>query len=157
MQTSNAVENLIKSKVSLAPMAGRIGNVEVKSCVALAPMAGITDMPLRQLIRKFSSDCLLTTEMISSEYLAQTLNGRSGVEILKRDDNHSPISYQISGHKPHLMNMSAQALTPLADMIDINMGCPVKKVVGGQDGASLMRNHLLYQLLIRLCSIRQVL
>ena len=112
----------------------------VQSRVSLAPMAGITDYVLRSLIRRYSKSALLTTEMISSEYLAQTLNGRSGVEILKRDENHSPISYQISGHKPHLMNQAAKFLNDYADMIDINMGCPVKKVVGGQDGASLMRN-----------------
>lgn len=112
----------------------------IKSKVSLAPMAGITDYVLRSIVRKYSKDCLLTTEMISSEFLAQTLNGRSGTEILKRTEDHSPISYQISGHKPHLMNLAARTLTPLADMIDINMGCPVKKVVGGQDGCALMRN-----------------
>ena len=112
----------------------------IQSKVSLAPMAGITDYVLRSLIRRYSKSALLTTEMISSEYLAQTLNGRSGIEILKRDENHSPISYQISGHKPHLMNQAAMYLNNCADMIDINMGCPVKKVVGGQDGAALMRN-----------------
>ena len=112
----------------------------IQSRVSLAPMAGITDYVLRSLVRKYSKSCLLTTEMISSEYLAQTLNGRSGTEILKRDENHSPISYQISGHKPHLMRKAAEFLTQFADMIDINMGCPVKKVVGGQDGCALMRN-----------------
>ncbi len=108
--------------------------------VSLAPMAGITDYVLRTLVRRYSPDALLTTEMISSEYLAQTLNGRSGVEILKRDEDHSPISYQISGHKPHMMRQAAEFLSQYADMVDINMGCPVKKVVGGQDGAALMRN-----------------
>lgn len=112
----------------------------IQSRVSLAPMAGITDYVLRSLVRKYSSNALLTTEMISSEYLAQTMNGRSGVEILKKDDNHSPISYQISGHKPYMMKQAAEFLNNYADMIDINMGCPVKKVVGGQDGAALMRN-----------------
>ena len=74
--------------------------------------------------------------MISSEFLAQVKGG----DIIKRDDNHTPISYQISGHKPHLMRAAAEYLTPMADMIDINMGCPVNKVVKGQDGCSLMRN-----------------
>ena len=120
--TNNRVSHLIQSRVSLAPM------------------AGITDYVLRSLVRKYSSNALLTTEMISSEYLAQTMNGRSGVEILKRDTNHSPISYQISGHKPYMMKQAAEFLNNYADMIDINMGCPVKKVVGGQDGAALMRN-----------------
>ena len=112
----------------------------IKSRVSLAPMAGITDYVLRSLIRKYSKTCLITTEMISSEFLAQTLQGRSGTEILKRDLNHSPISYQISGHKPHLMNLAAKTLSPTADMIDINMGCPVNKVVKGQDGCALMKN-----------------
>lgn len=115
----------------------------IQSRVSLAPMAGITDYVLRSLVRKYSSNALLTTEMISSEYLAQTMNGRSGVEILKKDNNHSPISFQISGHKPYMMKQAAEFLNNYADMIDINMGCPVKKVVGGQDGAALMRNQSL--------------
>ena len=83
----------------------------IQSKVSLAPMAGITDYVLRTLVRRYSKNALLTTEMISSEYLAQTLNGRSGVEILKRDENHSPISYQISGHKPEIMRKAAEFLT----------------------------------------------
>lgn len=121
----------------------------IQSRVSLAPMAGITDFVLRNLVRKFAPTALLTTEMISSEYLAQTLNGRSGGEILKREKNHSPISYQISGHKPHLMYQAAKFLDNYADMIDINMGCPVKKVVGGQDGAALMRNPALASELVK--------
>lgn len=121
----------------------------IKTGVSLAPIAGITDYVLRSLVRKYSTDSLITTEMISSEFLAQTLKGRSGTEILKRDENHSPISYQISGHKPDLMKLAAQTLSPLADMIDINMGCPVKKVVGGQDGCSLMRNPKLASDLVK--------
>lgn len=108
----------------------------IQSKVSLAPMAGITDYVLRRLVRKYSKNALLTTEMISSEFLAQVKGG----DITKRDTDHSPISYQISGHKPHLMRAAAEYLTPFADMIDINMGCPVNKVVKGQDGCSLMRN-----------------
>lgn len=108
----------------------------IKSKVSLAPMAGITDYVLRSLVRKYSPNCLLTTEMISSEFLAQTKE----TEIIKRNADHSPISYQISGHKPLLMNSAAKFLSTYADMIDINMGCPVNKVVKGQDGCALMRN-----------------
>ena len=121
----------------------------IQSHVSLAPMAGITDYVLRSLVRKYSPNCLLTTEMISSEYLAQTLNGRTGTEILKRDENHSPISYQISGHKPHMMRQASEFLSQYADMIDINMGCPVKKVVGGQDGCALMRTPKLAEDLVK--------
>ena len=121
----------------------------IQSHVSLAPMAGITDYVLRSLVRKYSPNCLLTTEMISSEYLAQTLNGRTGTEILKRDENHSPVSYQISGHKPHMMRQASEFLSQYADMIDINMGCPVKKVVGGQDGCALMRTQKLAEDLVK--------
>lgn len=117
----------------------------IESKVSLAPMAGITDYVLRSLVRKYSSDALLTTEMISSEFLAQNVQ----TEITKLDDNHHPIVYQICGHKPHLMKFSSEYLTQFADMIDINMGCPVNKVVKGQDGAALMRNPSLAADLVR--------
>lgn len=127
MHNNNKVSELIKSKVSLAPM------------------AGITDYVLRGLVRKYSPACLLTTEMISSEFLAQNVE----TEITKLDKNHHPIVYQICGHKPHLMNYSARYLSQFADMIDINMGCPVNKVVKGQDGSALMRNPSLAQDLVK--------
>lgn len=108
----------------------------LKSKVSLAPMAGITDYVLRSLVRKYSKDCLITTEMISSEFLKQV-----PVSVISKiDKNHHPIAFQISGHKPELMYNAARLLSNDADIIDINMGCPVNKVVKGQDGASLMRN-----------------
>ena len=111
----------------------------IASKVSLAPMAGITDYVLRSLVRKYSSDALLTTEMISSEALTQVKD----VVITKRDKNHSPISYQLSGHKPEMIANCAKYLENFADMVDINMGCPVKKVTGGNDGCALMRNDRL--------------
>lgn len=114
----------------------KIGNLTLKSRVSLAPMAGITDYVLRCLVRKYSKNSLLTTEMISSEALMQIPDAK----ILKKDKNHSPIAYQLSGHKPELMAKAAKILENHADIIDINMGCPVNKVVKGQDGCALMRN-----------------
>jgi tRNA-dihydrouridine synthase B len=108
----------------------------ISSKVSLAPMAGITDYVLRSLIREHSKTCLLTTEMISSEALTQVKD----TDIIKRDENHSPISYQLSGHKPQMIAQCAKYLQKHADMIDINMGCPVNKVVKGTDGCALMRN-----------------
>ena len=108
----------------------------ISSRVSLAPMAGITDYVLRSLVRKYSKTCLLTTEMISSEALTQVKD----TVITARDDNHSPISYQLSGHKPQMIASCAKYLEEFADMIDINMGCPVNKVVKGTDGCALMRN-----------------
>ncbi len=83
--------------------------------------------------------------MISSEALTQVKD----TDIVKRDENHSPISYQLSGHKPKMMADSAEYLQRYADMIDINMGCPVNKVVKGTDGAALMRNIDLAQEIVR--------
>ncbi len=111
----------------------------LKSRVSLAPMAGITDYVLRSLVRKYSKSALLTTEMISSEALTQVKD----VVITKRDSDHSPISYQLSGHKPEMIANCAKYLEQFADMVDINMGCPVKKVTGGNDGCALMRNDRL--------------
>ena len=118
MQDKNKVQALISSRVSLAPM------------------AGITDFVLRSLGREYSKNCLLTTEMISSEALTQVKD----TDIVARDQDHSPISYQLSGHKPKMIAECANYLQKYADMIDINMGCPVNKVVKGTDGCALMKN-----------------
>lgn len=117
----------------------KIGSVEFASCVSLAPMAGITDFCLRQLIRKFSPNCLLTTEMISSEMLMQNRPDEHE-KILAFKENEYPLAFQISGHKPAMMAKAAKILQAKgANIIDINMGCPVKKVVCGGDGSALMR------------------
>lgn len=127
----------------------KIGNVEIKSCISLAPMAGITDMPLRQLIRKYSPNCLLTTEMISSEMLMQNRPDEHQ-KILIKKENENPIAYQLSGHKPTMMAKAAQILEKVgADIIDINMGCPVKKVVCGGDGSALMRTPQIAQDIVK--------
>ena len=117
----------------------------ILSRVSLAPMAGITDYVLRSLIRENAPSALLTTEMISSEFLTQIKGG----DIIMRGDNHSPISYQLSGHKPKMIADCAKYLEEFADMIDINMGCPVNKVVKGTDGCALMRNPDLAQEIVR--------
>lgn len=114
----------------------RIGNVIINSRVSLAPLAGITDFVLRQLIREYSKTCLLTTEMISSEALVQ----RPDCNIAFTNENEAPAAFQIEGHKPELMAKSAKILESKASIIDINMGCPINKIVKGNDGCSLMKN-----------------
>ena len=114
----------------------KIGNVVINSRVSLAPLAGITDFVLRQLIREYSSTCLLTTEMLSSEALVQ----RPDANIAYTNGTEEPAAFQIEGHKPELMAKSAKILEDRATIIDINMGCPIKKIVNGNDGCSLMKN-----------------
>lgn len=113
--------------------------------VSLAPMAGITDLVLRDLVREYSKTCLITTEMISSE----GLNNVHDCAIIRKSDTDSPVAYQISGHKPELMAKAAKFLESRADIIDINMGCPVKKVVCGNDGSALMKTPELAQDIVR--------
>ena len=127
-----------KDLISLKPQNSsiKIGDLKINSKVIAAPLAGITDFVLRSLIREFSKDCLVTTEMISSEGLAQ----REICPISYTNNQESPISFQISGHKPYLMAKTAEKLTPKADIIDINMGCPVNKIMKSTDGCALMKS-----------------
>lgn len=113
--------------------------------VSLAPMAGITDYVLRNLIREHTKTCLLTTEMISSEGLKHVHD----CNIIKKSPTDSPIAFQICGHKPELMAQAAKFLEGRADIIDINMGCPVKKVVCGNDGSALMKTPKLAQDIVK--------
>ncbi|OGH94417.1 MAG: tRNA dihydrouridine synthase DusB [Candidatus Melainabacteria bacterium GWA2_34_9] len=112
----------------------KIGNLQLKSKVVAAPMAGITDTVLRQMIRMFSKDCLLMSEMLSSE----ALKFNKEQKILLYDKIENPLSFQVSGHKPDLMAEGAKKLEPFAQIIDINMGCPAPKIVKNGDGVKLM-------------------
>lgn len=112
-----------------------INDLKINSIVMAAPLAGVTDVVFRNILRLFNTDSLLVTEMISSEALQQNKPQR----ILDVTDNDPPIAFQLSGHKPHLMQKSALRVEPLADIIDINMGCPVPKLAKSGDGSGLMR------------------
>lgn len=113
----------------------KIGNVELKSNMILAPMAGITDSVMRQMIRGFSPECLVMSEMVSSEGLRMNPD-RS---IIQFDEQEQPLCFQISGHKPHLMAEAAKILESTSTVIDINMGCPAPKIVKNGDGSALMK------------------
>lgn len=114
----------------------KIGNVELNSNVILAPMAGITDSVLRGLVREFSPGSLLMSEMISSEGIRMNPD-RSITHVEKVE---YPVSFQLSGHKPELMADAAKILEPISTIVDINMGCPVPKIVRNNDGSALMRD-----------------
>lgn len=119
----------------MSQISPKLSNLGLKSQVSLAPMAGITDLILRQLVRSYNSDVLLTSEMISSE----ALNNNKSCKVIDTDECQSPVAFQISGHKPDIMRNAAMYLENRADFIDINMGCPVNKVVCGGDGSALMK------------------
>jgi tRNA-dihydrouridine synthase B len=106
--------------------------------VLLAPMAGITDSPFRSLARKL--DCpAVCTEMVSSEGIVRQQKG--SLELLSFEPGEHPVIAQIFGSRPEAMAAAARRCAELGfDAVDINMGCPVKKVIRSGAGAALMRD-----------------
>jgi nifR3 family TIM-barrel protein len=113
-----------------------IGPVEFRNRVALAPMSGVTDLPFRQLAFAFGAG-FVVTEMVASRELVG--NSAESWSRLQNSGIH-PHIVQLAGRDPHFMAEGARiAAANGADVIDINMGCPAKKVIGGLSGSALMR------------------
>lgn len=106
--------------------------------VIQAPLAGISDIVFRGLIRKHGSKCLMTTEMLSSEMLCNNPNLEKQ-KIVKFEEFEYPLAFQLVGHKIDKMTQAAKLIAPFASMIDINCGCPVKKVTVSGDGSAMMK------------------
>jgi len=116
----------------------RVGPVEIGCPVILAPMTGVTDMPFRVLVRRFGSG-LNVTEMIASP--AMIRETRQSLQKAAWDPAEEPVSLQLAGCSPREMAEAAKLNEDRgAAIIDINMGCPVKKVVNGDAGSALMRD-----------------
>ena len=117
----------------------RIGNVEVASRLALAPMAGVTDMAFRQICRELGAG-YSCTELVSAKALCYQDKKSRG--LLKLSPGEHPASAQIFGSDPVCMAEAACIAAEIsgADLIDINMGCPVGKIVSNGDGSALMRD-----------------
>ena len=127
----------------------KIKNIEIKNPVILAPQAGITDLPFRNLVSSFGgtdfSTSLTVSEMVPSASQVYLLNRKKGNDKIKRlyehYDSNSLTSVQIFGNDPVVMAESAKINEELgADIIDINMGCPVNKIVKNGCGSDLLRN-----------------
>lgn len=116
----------------------RIGKIELESPFLLAPLAGITDGPFRRICRGMGA-AMVYSEMVSAKGLwYKDKNTGRLLEIL---DGEEPVAYQLFGHEPEIMAFAAQKLAQNANaMLDINMGCPVPKVVKNGEGSALMKN-----------------
>ncbi|WP_373475164.1 tRNA dihydrouridine synthase DusB [Sphingorhabdus sp.] len=122
--------------MKLAPI--HIGNIEIDCPVILAPMTGVTDMPFRKIVRRFGSG-LNVTEMIASQ--AMVRETRQSLQKCEWDAIEEPVSMQLAGCTAYEMGEAAKLNEDRgAAIIDINMGCPVKKVVNGDAGSALMRD-----------------
>ena len=117
----------------------RIGSVELKGRVVLAPMAGVTDFAFRRLCREQGA-ALTTTEMISAKALVY--KDEKTRSLLYAPPEERPFAVQIFGHEPEVMAEGAGLALELsgADILDINMGCPVGKIVKSGDGSALMKD-----------------
>ena len=118
----------------------RIGTVEILGPAILAPMSGVTDAPFRRLARRFGAG-LVVSEMVASRGVVAAT--RESMRRLRPDGGEGPLVIQLAGAEPEPMAEAARLCQGLgAAMIDINMGCPVKKVAKGQQaGAALMRDE----------------
>lgn len=121
-----------------------IGNVKIDTNVALAPMAGVTDLPYRLLAKEMGCGYLVT-EMVSAK--AILYNNKNTDELMVMDKREHPIAIQLFGSDPDIMaEMSMKvAEEKKPDIIDVNMGCPVPKVVNNGEGSSLMKNPKLVE------------
>ena len=119
----------------LAPIS--IGPVRIDTPVILAPMTGVTDMPFRRIVKRYGAG-LTVTEMIASQ--AAIRETRQSLQKMAWDPGEEPVSMQLAGCSPVEMAEAAKLNEDRgAAIIDINMGCPVKKVVNGDAGSALMR------------------
>lgn len=119
----------------------RIGNVEIKNNIALAPMAGVTDLPFRLLCKEQGCG-LMCTEMVSAK--AVLYNNKNTEDLMKTVPGERPLALQLFGSDPDIMADIAKRLSEREfDIIDVNMGCPVPKVVNNGEGSALMKDPVL--------------
>src|SRR5437764_4912233 len=117
-----------------------IGPVRIENPVILAPMSGVTDMPFRQMVKRGGAG-LVVSEMIASA--AMVRENRKTLLMAKNSPEEFPMSVQLAGCEPAVMADAARLNEDRgAAIIDINFGCPVKKVVNGHAGSSLMRDEV---------------
>ena len=126
----------------------KIGDIELRGNLTLAPMAGVTDFAFRRVCRGLGA-ALTTTEMVSAKALVYKDEKTKSLLYIPEDEH--PCAAQIFGHEPDVMAEAAVMAREIsgADIIDINMGCPVGKVVKSGDGSALMRTPELAEEIIR--------
>ena len=116
-----------------------VGPITLKDPVILAPMSGVSDLPFRRLVKSFGAG-LVVSEMIASE--AMIRQTRQSLAMSKSCVEEQPMAVQLAGCEPHVMAEAARLNADRgAALIDINFGCPVKKVVNGHAGSALMRDE----------------
>lgn len=130
---------MANEKMTVKPI--QIGPITVDSPVLLAPMTGVSDLPFRKLVKRFGCG-MVFSEMIASK--AVILETKNAERMCRFESSERPFAIQIAGCEPQVMAEAAKLNQGRgADIIDINFGCPVKKVVNGMAGSALMRHEKL--------------
>jgi tRNA-dihydrouridine synthase B len=120
-------------------MAIAIGDIRLPMPVILAPMSGVSDMPFRRLVKRLGAG-LVISEMIASQ--AMIRQTRQSLRMIEKSAEEEPMAVQLAGCEPEIMAEAAKLNEDLgARIIDINFGCPVKKVVNNYAGSALMRDE----------------
>src|ERR687887_2298633 len=116
----------------------KIGSIDLNPPFALAPMAGMTDTAFRRLVKRTGGCGLVVSEMVSSEGLVRGIDRT--LEYAEYTEEERPVAIQIFGGDPDKMAAAAKIVEAMgADIVDVNMGCPVPKIAKHQAGCSLMR------------------
>lgn len=119
-------------------MSFHIGNVKIEGNLILGPMAGVTDLPFRLLCKEQGAD-LIYTEMVSAKGIQY--NNKNTEALLEVAEEERPVALQLFGSDPYIMSETAKRIENRNfDILDINMGCPVPKVVNNGEGSALMKN-----------------
>ncbi len=122
-------------------MAIRVGSITIENPVILAPMSGVTDLPFRRLVKKRAGCGLVVSEMIASQ--AMIRQNRKTLMMASNLPEEYPMAVQLAGCEPEMVAEAARLNEDRgAAIIDINMGCPVKKVINGHAGSALMRDEV---------------
>lgn len=125
----------------------KIGNVQMENPFVLAPMAGVTDLPFRCLCKEQGAG-LVYMEMVSAK--AISYKNKNTQALMEIHPTEGPVSLQLFGSDPHLMGEVARSIEHRPfDILDINMGCPVPKVVNNGEGSALLKNPSLIQEIVR--------
>lgn len=115
----------------------QIGSLGLNVPIILAPMAGISNLPYRLINKKYGAG-MVTTEMVSANGLIR--DGRKTFELLQSDEREQPLAVQLFGDDPAVVAEGARRVETMGELIDINMGCPVKKVIRSGAGSALLKD-----------------
>ena len=115
----------------------KIGSVELQNNIIAAPMAGVTDLPYRLILKDMGAG-LVTTEMVSAK--AILYKNKNNAVILRTEEAERPVAVQLFGADPMIMSAMAEKISEPFAIIDVNMGCPVPKIVNNGEGSALMKD-----------------